>query len=193
MAAPNDAEREVIVFGPSLLLNLLPVCDTPWPFQGQALRTSAKMDPGFVGSRIYIMLRTLLKKRNIKLQMPTKFGPWKGCVWKVQRDPGREDYPRKKGRRIFPVLDKGACLCCNKRFGSSQESSEVWKPLLISQASAPPVLQAGGRAAPAVSSWERSRLCLPPTQDLPGVPSCIKERKGRKSRRCPQMPVRSEV
>ena len=68
MDAPNDAERGVIVFGPSLLFILLPVCDTMWPFRGQALRTSAKMDPGFVGPRAYIMLKTLLKKRNIKLQ-----------------------------------------------------------------------------------------------------------------------------
>lgn len=66
MDAPNDEERGAILFSPSLSLLLLSECDTVWPLQGQALRISARKDPGFVGPKACIILETLLKKRNIK-------------------------------------------------------------------------------------------------------------------------------
>lgn len=80
--------------------------------------------------------------------MPTKSGPWEGCVWTLQRDPGRGDYlGRKAGRSTWvPCTGQGVWFCCNKRLCSfilsvhdnPRERMEAWKPHLTSQASAPP-------------------------------------------------------
>lgn len=73
MDAPSDEERGDILFSPSLLPVLLSEFGT--------MKISAKVDLGFVGLKVCMILEALLKKRNIKCQMPTKSGPWEGCVW----------------------------------------------------------------------------------------------------------------